>query len=195
MGTLGGFPSPPALWLQRAKPAFAYAFMGTLGGFASPFGPPPATSSPLALLGLANPSRALAPGRQAVGKARLRLRDLRLDVERWPGRSRGFSRWGRGLRAPDLVERQGQVHMHTISFKSRKPHALDNVPNAALGIWGRPVDADKAGSSRWICLERHRHHGVLSGGRETGRQRPHGALDRGVQHFTAEAVGIPVEGA
>ena len=38
----------PALWLWRAKPAFAYAMMGTLGGFASPFGPPPATTSPLA---------------------------------------------------------------------------------------------------------------------------------------------------
>jgi hypothetical protein len=36
MGTLGGFPSPPALWLRRAKPGFAYAIMGTLGGFPSP---------------------------------------------------------------------------------------------------------------------------------------------------------------
>ena len=45
--------------------------MGTLKGFASPFGPPPAASSPLASLGLANPSRALAP----AGEARLRLRD------------------------------------------------------------------------------------------------------------------------
>ena len=71
MGTLGGFPNPPALWLRRAKPAFAYAIMGTLGGFASPFGPPPAPSSPLASVGLAKPSRALA----SAGKARLRLRD------------------------------------------------------------------------------------------------------------------------
>ena len=31
--------------------------MGTLKGFASPFGPPPATTAPLAALGLANPSR------------------------------------------------------------------------------------------------------------------------------------------
>jgi hypothetical protein len=31
--------------------------MGTLGGFATPFGPPPATASPLASLGLAKPSR------------------------------------------------------------------------------------------------------------------------------------------
>jgi len=119
MGTLGGFPTPPALWLRRAKPAFAYAIMGTLGGFAPPFGPTPASPTPLAspfgdfgtctfpttparsaralALGLANPSRdgrarsargagvgrvgpsprrgALAPGRQAVGEARLRLRD------------------------------------------------------------------------------------------------------------------------
>ena len=93
MGTLRGFPNPPALWLRRAKPAFAYAIMGTLRGFATPFGPPPATSSPLAspfgdfgtctfpttparyaralALGLAKPSHALAP----AGKARLRLRD------------------------------------------------------------------------------------------------------------------------
>jgi hypothetical protein len=33
MGTLKGFPNPPALWLWRAKPAFAYAIMGTLKGF------------------------------------------------------------------------------------------------------------------------------------------------------------------
>jgi hypothetical protein len=25
MGTLGGFPNPPALWLRRAKPGSAYA--------------------------------------------------------------------------------------------------------------------------------------------------------------------------
>jgi len=31
--------------------------MGTLGGFAPPFGPPPATPTPLASLGLAKPSR------------------------------------------------------------------------------------------------------------------------------------------
>jgi hypothetical protein len=35
MGTLGGFPNPPALWLRRAKPALAYAIMGLTGsGFA-----------------------------------------------------------------------------------------------------------------------------------------------------------------
>jgi hypothetical protein len=27
MGTLKGFPCPPALWLRRAKPAFAHALM------------------------------------------------------------------------------------------------------------------------------------------------------------------------
>ena len=36
MGTLKGFPNPPALWLWRAKPAFAYAIMGTLKGFPNP---------------------------------------------------------------------------------------------------------------------------------------------------------------
>ena len=34
--TLGGFPNPPALWLRRAKPAFAYAIMGTLKGSPNP---------------------------------------------------------------------------------------------------------------------------------------------------------------
>jgi hypothetical protein len=48
--------------------------MGTLGGFASPFGPPPATPAPLAALGLAKPTRALA----LAGKAR-RL-PTRLDL-------------------------------------------------------------------------------------------------------------------
>ena len=60
MGTLKGFPNPPALWLRRAKPACAHAIMGTLKGFAPPFGPPPATATPLASLGLAKPC-ALAP--------------------------------------------------------------------------------------------------------------------------------------
>ena len=36
MGTLGGFPNPPALWLRPAKPTSAYAIMGTLGGFPNP---------------------------------------------------------------------------------------------------------------------------------------------------------------
>ena len=36
MGTLKGFPSPPALWLRQAEPAFANAIMGTLKGFPSP---------------------------------------------------------------------------------------------------------------------------------------------------------------
>jgi hypothetical protein len=69
MGTLKGFPNPPALWLRRAKPAFAYAIMGTLKGFAPPFGPPRPTPAPLAALGLANPSRALAPGLAAAAAA------------------------------------------------------------------------------------------------------------------------------
>ena len=36
MGNMRGFPNPPALWLRRAKPAFAYAIMGTLRGFPNP---------------------------------------------------------------------------------------------------------------------------------------------------------------
>jgi hypothetical protein len=61
MGTLRGFPCPPALWLRRAKPAFADAIMGTLRGFALPFGPHTPTPTPLASLGLAMPSRDGAP--------------------------------------------------------------------------------------------------------------------------------------
>jgi hypothetical protein len=30
MGTLKGFPNPPALWLRWAKPTFANAVMGTV---------------------------------------------------------------------------------------------------------------------------------------------------------------------
>ena len=30
MGTLRGFPTPPALWLWRAKPAVADAIMGSV---------------------------------------------------------------------------------------------------------------------------------------------------------------------
>jgi hypothetical protein len=30
MGTLGGFPNPPALWRSQAKPGSANALMGTL---------------------------------------------------------------------------------------------------------------------------------------------------------------------
>ena len=42
MGTLKGFPTPPAIWLRRAKPAFAYAIMGTLAGFPfPPYAPAP----------------------------------------------------------------------------------------------------------------------------------------------------------
>jgi hypothetical protein len=36
MGTLRGFPNPPALWLRQAKPGYAYASHGTLRGFPNP---------------------------------------------------------------------------------------------------------------------------------------------------------------
>jgi len=57
MGTLGGFPYPPAMVRRRQSRRAPHADnnMGTLGGFAPPFGPPPATTSPLASLGLAIP--------------------------------------------------------------------------------------------------------------------------------------------
>ena len=72
----GSPPSPTRSWEpcnppRVPMPAFADAIMGTLGGFASPFGPPPAASSPLASLGLAKPSRAVAPaGNEGAREAR-----------------------------------------------------------------------------------------------------------------------------
>ena len=36
MGTLKGFPNPPALWLRRAKPAYAYAIMNGNPGLKPP---------------------------------------------------------------------------------------------------------------------------------------------------------------
>jgi hypothetical protein len=30
MGTLGGFPNPPAVWLRRAKPAYANAHISAV---------------------------------------------------------------------------------------------------------------------------------------------------------------------
>ena len=49
MGTLKGFPNPPAMVRRRQSRRAPHAiYMGTLKGFASPFGPPPATPTPLA---------------------------------------------------------------------------------------------------------------------------------------------------
>ena len=63
--------NPPATGAGlRQRGTTKFHLMGTLRGFASPFGPPPATPTPLASLGLAKPC-ALAP----AGEARLRQRD------------------------------------------------------------------------------------------------------------------------
>jgi hypothetical protein len=51
--------------------------MGTLKGFAPPFGPPLATSSPLALLGLANPSRDGPRRAELAGSPRDMVRKIR----------------------------------------------------------------------------------------------------------------------
>ena len=93
MGTLKGFPNP-ALWLRRARPAFSYAIMGTLKGFAPPFGPPPATSSPLASLGLANPPA-------LVRRRRGRARSARGGQGGGPSRS---PRRGQSRRAPHATQ-------------------------------------------------------------------------------------------
>jgi hypothetical protein len=53
--------------------------MGTLGGFASPFGPPPTTSSPLASLGLAKPSRDATLPAKPAGSARVCLARASID--------------------------------------------------------------------------------------------------------------------
>ena len=55
MGTLGGFPNPPALWLRRAKPGFAYATMGTLGGLAVHSAPATHPASPALRAASPNP--------------------------------------------------------------------------------------------------------------------------------------------
>jgi hypothetical protein len=54
--------------------------MGTLGGFAPPFGPPPATTSPLASLGLAKPSRDAALPAKPAGSARACLARTDIDL-------------------------------------------------------------------------------------------------------------------
>ena len=119
-----------------------------------------------------------------------------MDVEWRPGRrSLGLAGWDCGLAAPDLVKCQGQVHVHPVSFESRKPHVLAEAPDTTLSIRRRPADPDKTGSPRRISLERHRHHGVLSGRRETGRKRSHHPLNRRVQNVTSESIRIPVERA
>ena len=69
MGTLRGFPNPPAkVRGERSSPAPHATEMGTLRGFALPFGPPHATDSPLASLGLAKPWRSGSGGQR--GRAR-----------------------------------------------------------------------------------------------------------------------------
>jgi hypothetical protein len=93
MGTLKGFPNPPAMVRRRQSRRAPHAiYMGTLKGFASPFGPPPATPTPLAspfgdfgtctfpttparyaralALGLAKPSRDGAPPAKPAGSPR-----------------------------------------------------------------------------------------------------------------------------
>ena len=72
MGTLKGFPNPPAMVRgEQSSPApHAIIDMGTLKGFAPPFGPPPATPTPLASLGLAKPSRDGARRAKLAGSPR-----------------------------------------------------------------------------------------------------------------------------
>jgi hypothetical protein len=55
MGTLKGFPCPPALWLRPAKPAYAYAIMGTLEGLALHSAPTLPTPSPALCAASPNP--------------------------------------------------------------------------------------------------------------------------------------------
>ena len=81
MGTLEGFPYPPAVRLRRAKPGYAYATnMGTLEGFPRALPYPPALRRRREGRG----RRTRGKGRggagpealtKSVGKARLRLRD------------------------------------------------------------------------------------------------------------------------
>ena len=57
MGTLGGHPNPPALWLRRAKPGSAYAISnGNPGRVSCALGTYPTHPCPRASRGLAQPS-------------------------------------------------------------------------------------------------------------------------------------------
>ncbi len=72
MGTLRGFPCPPAHWLRRAKPASANATMGTLRGLASHSAPashPPAPALRAASPCPRHPPPAPAPPRCARPRA------------------------------------------------------------------------------------------------------------------------------
>ena len=79
MGTLGGFPNPAALWLRRAKLAFANAVMGTAEEAEE--------IEKLNIRRVPKPSRALA----AASKARLRQRG---DGNRGRGEKLNISTYG-----------------------------------------------------------------------------------------------------
>jgi hypothetical protein len=71
MGTLGGFPNPPALWLRRAKPASAYAVMATRGSNPAtlpPTLPPPRFARPPAMV-RADEGEGRKPEGEAAGAA------------------------------------------------------------------------------------------------------------------------------
>jgi len=70
MGTLEGFPNPPALWLRRAKPGYANADDGNAGRGRFALGTRLSPCHPLAVLGLAKPSRGLASAGVGKGEAR-----------------------------------------------------------------------------------------------------------------------------
>jgi hypothetical protein len=81
MGTLEGFPNPPALWLRQAKPAYAYAIMGTPKGFRQGRSAPASRPATPAL-------RAASPNPPATLRCRR-------------GRGRSPRRWGQGLVGPE----------------------------------------------------------------------------------------------
>jgi hypothetical protein len=71
MGTLRGFPNPPALWLRRAKPGYANAIMGNGNperlGTCQPALPPPRCARPRQTLGPYPPPPRCARPRQTLG--------------------------------------------------------------------------------------------------------------------------------
>ncbi len=141
MGTLRGFPNPPALWLRRAKPGYANAIMGTVGGFPNPR-PLPATHHP------ARCARPRALWRRREGRAR---------------RARGGGRGGVGPEAPTksvgkarLRQRdhgnRGRVPKPSAPTRHPPPRSLRSASRALAEARG--ARAKGARGRAWRCRSR-----------------------------------------
>jgi hypothetical protein len=135
--------------------------MGTLKGFAPPFGPPPAASSPLASLGLAKPSRALAPSGEALLRQRERapavpeffVHTMRHEVIRpWAGRATA--------RDPVI----GFPARRVAPARARPRRARDLCPSGGCILPVRRARPPMSVASEWRRLIAVRPRGARSGG-------------------------------